>query len=111
MTGVTLFPGECEIDQMFKIFRILGTPTVDECEDVLNYQHFNTRFPKWPKINLNDLCDNPKQLKALIKSEPIYSKLNSIFKRTNNDFIEMLSHVLEYDVNKRWNVSQIANSK
>ena len=33
-TGLPLFPGQSEIDQMFKIFRVLGTPKNDMWDGV-----------------------------------------------------------------------------
>eukprot|EP01061_Rhynchopus_euleeides_P019062 TRINITY_DN3137_c1_g1_i5.p1 TRINITY_DN3137_c1_g1~~TRINITY_DN3137_c1_g1_i5.p1 ORF type:complete len:404 (+),score=157.39 TRINITY_DN3137_c1_g1_i5:242-1453(+) len=50
--GQPLFPGECEVDAMFKIFRLLGTPTADEWAGVAALPHFRRQFPKWTPANL-----------------------------------------------------------
>jgi serine/threonine protein kinase len=43
-SGITLFQGSEEIDQVFLIFKMLGTPhSMDGCKE------FQTCFPKWPK--------------------------------------------------------------
>jgi hypothetical protein len=38
MTNVAVFPGDSEIDQLFKIFRILGTPCEDTWPGVTDLQ-------------------------------------------------------------------------
>ena len=42
-----LFCGDSEIDQIFKIFRVLGTPTAGNWPDLLNLKDFKVTFPKW----------------------------------------------------------------
>ncbi|GMI37120.1 hypothetical protein TeGR_g13468 [Tetraparma gracilis] len=49
-TGLPLFPGQSEIDQMFKIFRVLGTPSDDVWEDVTRLAHYQHVFPRFPKL-------------------------------------------------------------
>ncbi|XP_059642332.1 cell division control protein 2 homolog A-like isoform X2 [Cornus florida] len=47
-----LFPGDSEIDQLFKIFRILGTPKEETWPGVQSLPDFKTTFPKWSSKNL-----------------------------------------------------------
>ncbi|XP_038699410.1 cell division control protein 2 homolog A-like isoform X1 [Tripterygium wilfordii] len=42
-----LFPGDSEIDELFKIFSILGTPNEDTWPGVTSLPDFKTAFPKW----------------------------------------------------------------
>lgn len=49
-----LFAGDSEIDQIFRIFRILGTPTEEVWPDVTYLPDFKPTFPKWSKKNLQD---------------------------------------------------------
>lgn len=49
VTKRPLFPGDSEIDQLFKIFRQLGTPTEDMWPGVTQLQDWNGSFPKWYK--------------------------------------------------------------
>jgi len=42
-----LFPGDSEIDQLFKIFRLLGTPNEEVWPGVSQYADFKPTFPKW----------------------------------------------------------------
>lgn len=42
-----LFPGDSEIDELFRIFRTLGTPTEETWPGVSQYRDFKGSFPKW----------------------------------------------------------------
>eukprot|EP00873_Tetraselmis_striata_P033335 jgi/Tetstr1/453599/TSEL_040556.t1 len=42
-----LFPGDCEIDQIFHIFRMLGTPNETTWPNVSELPDFKDNFPKW----------------------------------------------------------------
>ena len=47
-----LFMGDSEIDQIFKIFKILGTPNENNWPEALKLSDFKATFPKWPGIPL-----------------------------------------------------------
>ena len=47
-----LFPGDSEIDQLFKIFRIRGTPSDHEWPGVSRLPHYSPVFPNWPALRL-----------------------------------------------------------
>jgi cyclin-dependent kinase 1 len=49
VTKRPLFPGDSEIDQLFKIFRQLGTPTEEDWPGVTQLQDWNAAFPIWRK--------------------------------------------------------------
>jgi cyclin-dependent kinase 2 len=55
ITKRPLFPGDSEIDQLFRIFRTLGTP--DECSwpGISTLPDYKSSFPKWPKQNLQKI--------------------------------------------------------
>eukprot|EP00048_Salpingoeca_helianthica_P007789 m.114900 g.114900 ORF g.114900 m.114900 type:complete len:312 (-) comp14436_c0_seq1:326-1261(-) len=42
-----LFPGDSEIDELFRIFRVLGTPTEEMWPGVTSFPDFKANFPKW----------------------------------------------------------------
>ncbi|GAB5036353.1 cmgc cdk cdc2 protein kinase [Nannochloropsis oceanica] len=42
-----LFPGDSEIDELFRIFRTLGTPDDDMWPKVSELPNYKTQFPKW----------------------------------------------------------------
>lgn len=46
-TGQALFPGDSEVDTIFKVFQTLGTPTEDTWPGVTSLKEFSSRFPKW----------------------------------------------------------------
>lgn len=52
VTKRPLFPGDSEIDELFKICRILGTPTEESWPGVTALQDFNEDFPVWPPLQL-----------------------------------------------------------
>lgn len=47
-----LFPGDSEIDQLFRIFRELGTPTEETWPSVSTYPDYKPTFPRWPARSL-----------------------------------------------------------
>ncbi|PIA32947.1 hypothetical protein AQUCO_04300124v1 [Aquilegia coerulea] len=47
-----LFPGDSEIDELFKIFRIMGTPNEETWPGVSSLPDFKSAFPKWPSKDL-----------------------------------------------------------
>ncbi|KAI0500874.1 hypothetical protein KFK09_019092 [Dendrobium nobile] len=53
-----LFPGDSEIDELFKIFRILGTPTEETWPGVSSLPDFKSAFPKWPSKDLATVVPN-----------------------------------------------------
>ena len=53
VTKNPLFPGDSEIDQLYRIFRILGTPNEDTWPGVSQLKDYKTTFPNW--------CPNPIQ--------------------------------------------------
>ncbi|KAG0570974.1 hypothetical protein M758_6G193200 [Ceratodon purpureus] len=48
VTQRPLFPGDSEIDELFRIFRLLGTPTEETWPGVTSLPDFKSAFPKWP---------------------------------------------------------------
>ncbi|ADM12119.1 cyclin-dependent protein kinase [Encephalitozoon intestinalis ATCC 50506] len=71
------FPGDSEIDQLFRIFKVLGTPNNSRWSNVENFPNYKVEFPIW----------NPVDLKTIFKADP--------------DFIDLISNMLEYDPRMR----------
>lgn len=46
------FAGDSEIDQLFRIFRTLGTPDENTWPGVTKLPDFKPMFPKWERNNL-----------------------------------------------------------
>ncbi|CAK1554651.1 unnamed protein product [Leptosia nina] len=63
-SGKTLFPGDSEIDQLFRVFRALGTPGDDLWPDARLLPDFRAAFPQWPQKKARTLlppavCEDP----------------------------------------------------
>mmetsp|Transcript_15568 Transcript_15568/g.17273 ORF Transcript_15568/g.17273 Transcript_15568/m.17273 type:complete len:338 (-) Transcript_15568:325-1338(-) len=80
-TGMPLFPGRSDIDQMFKIFQRRGTPTPEVWPAVLRMPHYNPAFPQWPELSLSEYCPLAKLLSPAAT--------------------QLLSALLQYDPNQR----------
>lgn len=52
LRGAPLFPGDSEIDQIFKIFRILGTPNEESWPGVSQLPDYKSTFPQWSRREL-----------------------------------------------------------
>mmetsp|Transcript_12235 Transcript_12235/g.18315 ORF Transcript_12235/g.18315 Transcript_12235/m.18315 type:complete len:300 (-) Transcript_12235:17-916(-) len=90
-----LFPGDSEVDELFRIFRVLGTPNDDIWPGVTELQDWNSSFPIWPRLRLctfvpslgedginlleNLLVYNPTKRISAIRSlhHPYFDVLNS----------------------------------
>lgn len=56
VTKKPMFPGDCEIDELFKIFRVLGTPNDGVWSGVSNLRDYQAIFPIWPRLSLKKIC-------------------------------------------------------
>lgn len=54
VTRSPLFPGDSEIDQLYKIFRALGTPTEEMWPGVSELPDCKPTFPRWPAVSLRN---------------------------------------------------------
>ncbi|XP_009993137.1 PREDICTED: cyclin-dependent kinase 1 isoform X2 [Chaetura pelagica] len=77
-TKKPLFHGDSEIDQLFRIFRALGTPNNDVWPEVESLQDYKNTFPKW----------KPGSLASHVKN-------------LDEDGLDLLSKMLIYDPAKR----------
>ncbi|RMZ83114.1 hypothetical protein DV738_g1200, partial [Chaetothyriales sp. CBS 135597] len=73
-TRKPLFPGDSEIDEIFKIFKSLGTPDESLWPGVTSFPDFKTSFPKW-------------------RREPTYKLVPSL----EQAGLDLLDAMLEYD--------------
>nr|XP_021491865.1 cyclin-dependent kinase 3 [Meriones unguiculatus] len=55
VTGKALFPGDSEIDQLFRIFRTLGTPSEATWPGVSQLPDYKSTFPKWNRKGLDKI--------------------------------------------------------
>ncbi|KAH7826056.1 putative Cell division control protein [Monocercomonoides exilis] len=76
--GKPIFCGDSEIDELYKIFQVLGTPTEDVWHGVGLLPYWKSTFPKWKRKTFEDLVP------AL-----------------GEDGLELLERLLQYDPTKR----------
>ncbi|OGM49547.1 cell division control protein 2 [Aspergillus bombycis] len=74
-TRKPLFPGDSEIDQIFKIFRLLGTPDEDSWPGVTSFPDYKSSFPKWKRDKTSPLIPGLERhglrlLDALLEFDP-----------------------------------------
>ena len=55
-----LFIGDSEIDQLFKIFKVYGTPTEETLPGYSTFPDFNQNFPIWKGIGLKNYIGENK---------------------------------------------------
>eukprot|EP01123_Difflugia_compressa_P000599 TRINITY_DN106_c0_g1_i4.p1 TRINITY_DN106_c0_g1~~TRINITY_DN106_c0_g1_i4.p1 ORF type:complete len:295 (-),score=45.85 TRINITY_DN106_c0_g1_i4:324-1208(-) len=69
-----LFPGDSEIDEIFRIFRTLGTPTEEVWRGCTMLPDFKPNFPKWTKQDLRKLLPQGLDAQAvdLLESMLVY---------------------------------------
>ncbi|XP_031203622.1 cyclin-dependent kinase 1 [Mastomys coucha] len=77
-TKKPLFHGDSEIDQLFRIFRALGTPNNEVWPEVESLQDYKNTFPKWKP-----------------------GSLSSHVKNLDENGLDLLSKMLVYDPAKR----------
>ncbi|XP_031562891.1 cyclin-dependent kinase 1-A-like [Actinia tenebrosa] len=75
VTKRPLFHGDSEIDQLFRIFRILGTPTDEHWKGITQLPDYKKSFPKWEGIGLRaavpNICeDGLELLEMMLKYDP-----------------------------------------
>lgn len=80
-TGMPLFPGRSDIDQLFKIFQRRGTPTAEMWPAVLRLPHYNPEFPQW-------------------KEQPITNFVSQQALGSSNA-ADLLTKLLQYDPDRR----------
>lgn len=76
ITRRALFPGDSEIDQLFRIFRTLGTPDETTWPGVSTLPDFKSHFPRWQPQGINKIVQNLGEdglnlLMKLLTYEPI----------------------------------------
>lgn len=83
-TKKPLFCGDSEIDQLYRIFAVLGTPTKEDWPGVENLNDYNESFPTWQR----------KGVKQRMKE---HSPMHNM----SNAGIKLLEEMLIYDPLKR----------
>lgn len=104
-TNEPLFNGDNEIEQMFKIFKLTGSP-----ESGL-FPRYESTFPKWSRFDFADVLGDPKKIKTLCEvlvphRESTLDKLFRIGQVIGPTGLDFLQRCLELDPQKRISASQ-----
>jgi len=83
LTKRPLFPGDSEIDELFRVFRTLGTPNESTWPGVSQFPDYKPSFPDWP-------------------AQPIKKAVQT----NDNLAIDLLSKMLIYEPGKRISAKQ-----
>jgi len=68
-----LFPGDSEIDELFRIFRTLGTPSEEVWRGCTSLPDFKPNFPKWSKQDMKKVIPGVDPLAIdLLESMLVY---------------------------------------
>lgn len=59
-----LFPGDSEVDTLFKIFRLFGTPSDQNWPEGTHLRHWKDRFPKWEGTGLQGRLEHRPELRS-----------------------------------------------
>ncbi|KAM0680860.1 Cyclin-dependent kinase catalytic subunit [Glugoides intestinalis] len=72
-----LFMGDSEVDQLYKIYNILGTPTNEHWSEVESLPNYNKEMTNFKKKNFDTLISD-KPLSSLIEKMLLYDPLKRI---------------------------------
>ena len=81
-----IFKGDQEIDQLYKIFQIKGTPNFEMWPEVVQLPHYKKTFPQWLPQNLKEVIPN-----------------------ISSCGLDLLQRLLNYDPNQRITAKQALN--
>lgn len=101
-----LFPGDCEIDQLHRIFRTLGTPNKEVWDGIESLPNYNKNWPKWVKQDgLGGYHFSKKVTEVIEKSlimnpekRPMVSEILREFKTYEKQKVEHLDMDLDINV-------------
>ncbi|KAG1666708.1 Cyclin-dependent kinase 2 [Nymphon striatum] len=88
LTKRALFPGDSEIDQLFRIFRSLGTPDERIWPGVTRLPDFKSSFPKW-----------------------MSQEISKMIPMLDEDGLDLINKLLTYDPTKRISAKAAANHR
>lgn len=91
-TGRPQFAGDSEIDQIFQIFRTLGTPTEETWPGVTSLPDFGSRCPQWCNTHFAKLLEQADAVAAEAAGRPYETGVSSLWMKGPELFQSMLSY-------------------
>lgn len=104
LTKKVLFPGDSEIDQLFKIFRVLGTPNESQWNGISKLPHYKTIFPSWQTRDLKQLLNKNDEAGDLLSRMLSYDPMKRIAA------LDAMRHTYFDDLNNRLTLKNIQHS-
>lgn len=111
-----LFNGETEIEQLFKIFRLIGSPNDSNWNSVSDNLDFRLSFPKWENGYFSYVCYNEQSQeyqflhKLLVPSrEKAFKKLQALGDILGGDGLDLLWNCLMLNPQLRPHASVLLN--
>ena len=98
-TGLPLFPGRSDIDQLFKIFQRRGTPTADIWPNYCRLQYYNPQFPQWKPRPVSDLISSSMGRGAASANASSGAGGGSI--AGSPHAMDLMEQILQYDPDRR----------
>lgn len=80
VTKIPVFTGDSEFDQIYRIFKVLGTPTEEDWPGIKNFKNYQSMIPVYVKRALTESIPNLK---------------------LDEQGLDLLSRMLIYDPSKR----------
>lgn len=81
MNKKPFFTGDCEIDQLHKIFKIMGTPNETNWPGVSSFPDYKTTFPQWKTQTLSQFVRGDMLSVDLLSSMLVYEPSKRISAR------------------------------
>ena len=113
-----LFPAEREIDQLFKIFALVGAPDQENWASLNDSSNFKPMFPNWPSVYFSDIArgessvEFAKLKKTLLpRREHAFKTLKVLSERVGADGLDLIWQCLQIDPQRRPSVDAILNHK
>ncbi|CDW85295.1 protein kinase domain containing protein [Stylonychia lemnae] len=107
--GEALFNGESEIEQLFKIFKLTGSPSQELVEMIrLGNENDIINLPQWDRVYFGNVCFNKDsdQMKQIVQAyiparESSLMKLFDLKERLGHSGLDLLYRLLEINPSQR----------
>ena len=113
-----LFNGDTEIEQLFRIFRLVGAPNQSNWDALSDNQDFRLTFPDWESVYFPYACyqEDSEEYNSLVKSlvpnrEKAFKKLKTLGKVLGTDGLDLLWNCLMLNPEMRPHASVLLNHK
>lgn len=94
---VPIFQGDSEVDQIYKIFKVLGTPNEKLWPGVLELLSFHQELPQWTGIDLRNILKVNNELISMLEKMLVYNPTDrlSAKRALKHEYLRGLSPILE----------------